>query len=118
MNELLWSGEVILFVLAFVLFILGGGMLSSGPVGLLEELLVPVYFLGGFFFAMTGVSHAEFILPIHIRIPTLVGANVLFLIVFLVQLRAKVKRSDDGPTHPKNEPYQGGGQTHIWDDDE
>ena len=118
MTDVLFVVEILLYVSAIGLFVLGSGLMAVGSRTLLKEVTIPIYTIGLFLFAMTNGGHgSDFVLPRRVRVPTLVVVNVLFLVAAVLQLRANAKQSDSGPTHPKAESYEGGGQSYPWDEE-
>ncbi|MFC4447633.1 hypothetical protein [Halorussus aquaticus] len=84
-----------------------------------EEIAYPLVFLGMVPFAVANNYRCAPNCPTFFeQFPYRSAANVCFLLAFVLQLRANAKKIGGGPTHPKNEPYEGGGQTYLWDDEE
>lgn len=110
----------LLSIVSLVLLLSGLGLVltvfslrTEGSLTVEDQIAYLLVFLGLPPFAMSNLIRCVGNCPtVSERLMSRLGANVFFLLAFLLQLRANGKKLDGGPTHPKDEPYEGGGQTY------
>lgn len=107
-----------LFLMGLSHLVVFPSLRTSGSLKFEEEIPHALYGIGIFPLAI-GTDYRGDWLTTSEEVLYLTVANVVFLVAVILQFRANGKKSsDDGPTHPKDEPYEGGGQTYPWEDDE
>ncbi|WP_128476445.1 hypothetical protein [Halorussus pelagicus] len=117
--KLLSMVNLALFVSGASLTALVFSLRAEGSLKLEEEIAYPLVFIGLIPFSVA--NNPRCVTDCATPFETFafqVAANLCFLLAFALQLRANAKKSSsNGPTHPKNEPYEGGGQNYPWEDD-
>lgn len=125
MAVVVWILDLLLRLLGIAL-LLGFPMLrKKGNLYLEEEIGIAVWGVVGMLSYYVNVRSGH-LFPAWViyeyQVVARIGERALIVVglgfALFLQFRANVKKTDDGPTHPKNKSYDGGGQTYLWDEDD